>query len=160
MLRANAKNMQNDVLISLSVLIGLTFTYLLKMPVIDSIAALIVSVWIIKVAVQIFLKTNVELMDGIKDKKIYDIIFKAIDSVEGVKNPHRVVVRNVGHNLKIGADIEVDGSLSLQAAHELSHKVEQCIRSKIDNLFDVTIHIEPIGDKTTEKEYGISRENL
>jgi cation diffusion facilitator family transporter len=160
MLRANAKNMQNDVLISLSVLTGLIFTRLLKMPVIDSIAALLVSAWIIKVAVQIFLKTNVELMDGIKDKKIYDIIFKAIDSVEGVKNPHRVVVRNVGHNLKVGADIEVDGDLSLKAAHELSHKVEQSIRSKIDNLFDVTIHIEPIGDKTIEKKYGISRDNL
>ncbi len=160
MLRANAKNMQNDILISISVLIGLTFTHLLKMPVIDSIAALIVSAWIIKVAVQIYLKTNVELMDGIKDKKIYDIIFKAIDSVEGVNNPHRVVVRNVGHRLKIGADIEVDGNLSLHAAHELSNKVEESIRAKIDNLFDVTIHIEPIGDKTIEKEYGISRENL
>ena len=148
MLRANAKNMQNDVLISLSVLIGLIFTHLLKMPVIDSIAALIVSIWIVKVAVQIFLKTNVELMDGIKDNKIYNIIFKAIDSVEGVTNPHRVVVRNVGHNL------------SLKEAHELSNKVEESIRSKIDNLFDVTIHVEPIGDKTIEKEYGISRENL
>jgi cation diffusion facilitator family transporter len=160
MLRANAKNMQNDIFISLSVLIGLIFTHLLKMPVIDSIAALIVSVWIIKVAVQISLKTNVELMDGIKDKKIYDVIFKSIDSVEGVKNPHRIVVRNVGHKLKIGADIEVDGSLSLHEAHKLSHKVEQSIRSKIDNLFDVTIHIEPIGDRTVEKKYGISRENL
>lgn len=160
MLRANAKNMQNDVLISLSVLIGLIFTQLLKMPVIDCIAALIVSVWIVKVAVQIFLKTNVELMDGIKDYKIYYIIFKAIDSVEGVNNPHRVVVRNVGHKLKIGADIEVDGNMSLQEAHELSNKVEESIRSKIDNLFDVTIHVEPIGDKTIEKEYGISRENL
>ena len=160
MLRANAKNMQNDVLISLSVLIGLIFTHLLKMPVIDSIAALIVSIWIVKVAVQIFLKTNVELMDGIKDNKIYNIIFKAIDSVEGVTNPHRVVVRNVGHKLKIGADIEVDGNMSLQEAHELSNKVEESIRSKIDNLFDVTIHVEPIGDKTIEKEYGISRENL
>ena len=160
MLRANAKNMQNDVLISLSVLIGLIFTHLLKMPVIDSIAALIVSIWIVKVAVQIFLKTNVELMDGIKDNKIYNIIFKAIDSVEGVTNPHRVVVRNVGHKLKIGADIEVDGNLSLKEAHELSNKVEESIRSKIDNLFDVTIHVEPIGDKTIEKEYGISRENL
>jgi cation diffusion facilitator family transporter len=160
MLRANAKNMQNDILVSFSVLIGLIFTHLLKMPVIDSVAALIVGAWIIKVAVQIYLKTNVEIMDGIKDKKIYDIIFKAIDSVEGVKNPHRVVVRNVGHRLKIGADIEVDGNLSLQSAHELSNKVEESIRSKIDNLFDVTIHIEPIGDKTIEKEYGISRENL
>jgi len=160
MLKANAKNMQNDVLISLSVLTGLIFTHLLKMPVIDSIAALVVSAWIIKVAMQIFLKTNVELMDGIEDKKIYNIIFKAIDSVEGVKNPHRIVVRSVGHKLKIGADIEVDGDLSLKKAHELAHKVEQSIRSKIDNLFDVTIHVEPTGDKTAEIKYGISRENL
>jgi cation diffusion facilitator family transporter len=160
MLKANAKNMQNDVFISLSVLVGLVSTRLLKMPVIDSVAALLVSAWIIKVAVQIFLRTNVELMDGVKDKKIYDIIFKAIDSVQGVKNPHRVVVRNVGHKLKIGADIEVDGTLSLQKAHELAHKVEQSIRSKIDNLFDVIIHVEPIGDKTAETKYGISRENL
>ncbi len=160
MLKANAKNMQNDVFISLSVLVGLVSTRLLKMPFIDSIAALLVSLWIIKVAVQIFLRTNVELMDGVKDKKIYDIIFKAIDSVQGVKNPHRIVVRNVGHKLKIGADIEVDGTLSLQKAHELAHKVEQSIRSKIDNLFDVNIHVEPIGDKTAETKYGISRENL
>jgi cation diffusion facilitator family transporter len=160
MLKANAKNMQNDVFISLSVLAGLVSTHLLKMPVIDSIAALLVSAWIIKVAVQIFIRTNVELMDGVEDKKIYDIIFKAIDSVQGVKNPHRVVVRNVGHQLKVGADIEVDGTLSLIKAHELAHKVEQSIRSKIDNLFDVSIHVEPIGDKTAETKYGISRENL
>ena len=160
MLKANAKNMQNDIFISLSVLVGLVSTRLLKMPVIDSIAALLVSAWIIKVAVQIYLRTNVELMDGVKDKKIYDIIFKAIDSVQGVKNPHRIVVRNVGYKLKIGADIEVDGTLSLQEAHELAHKVEQSIRSKIDNLFDVNIHVEPIGDKTAETKYGISRENL
>jgi cation diffusion facilitator family transporter len=160
MLKANAKNMQNDVFISLSVLVGLVSTRLLKMPVIDSVAALLVSAWVIKVAIQIFLRTNVELMDGVKDKKIYDIIFKAIDSVQGVKNPHRVVVRNMGHKLKIGADIEVDGTLSLQKAHDLAHKVEQSIRSKIDNLFDVIIHVEPIGDKTAETKYGISRENL
>ena len=160
MLKANAKNMQNDIFISLSVLVGLVSTRLLKMPVIDSIAALLVSAWIIKVAVQIFLRTNVELMDGVKDKEIYDIIFKAIDSVQGVKNPHRIVVRNVGYKLKIGADIEVDGTLSLQEAHELAHKVEQSIRSKIDNLFDVNIHVEPVGDKTAETKYGISRENL
>jgi cation diffusion facilitator family transporter len=160
MLKANAKNMQNDILISFSVLTGLIFTRLLKMPVIDSIAALAVSAWIIKVAVQIFLKTNIELMDGIEDNKIYNTIFEAIDAVKGVKNPHRIVVRTVGHKLKIGADIEVDGDLSLKKAHELAHKVEQSIRSKIDNLFDVTIHVEPVGDNTAETKYGISRENL
>ena len=160
MLIANAKNMQNDVLISFSVLIGLISSHIFKMPVIDSIAALIVSAWILKVAIQIFLQTNLELMDGTKDYKIYDQIFKAIDSVEGVQNPHRVTVRNIGYKLKIGVDIEVDGNLSLKRAHEISHEVEQSIKSRIDDLFDVSIHVEPIGDNTEEKEYGISRDSL
>ena len=160
MLIANAKNMQNDVLISFSVLIGLISSHIFKMPVIDSIAALIVSAWILKVAIQIFLQTNLELMDGTKDYKIYDQIFKAIDSVEGVQNPHRVTIRNIGYKLKIGVDIEVDGNLSLKRAHEISHEVEQSIKSRIDDLFDVSIHVEPIGDNTEEKEYGISRDSL
>ena len=160
MLIANAKNMQNDVLISFSVLIGLISSHIFKMPVIDSIAALIVSAWILKVAIQIFLQTNLELMDGTKDYKIYNQIFKAIDSVEGVQNPHRVTVRNIGYKLKIGVDIEVDGNLSLKRAHEISHEVEQSIKSRIDDLFDVSIHVEPIGDNTEEKEYGISRDSL
>jgi cation diffusion facilitator family transporter len=160
MLIANARNMQNDVLISISVLTGLISTHIFKMPVLDSIVALIVSAWILKVAIQIFLQTNLELMDGIKDYKIYDRIFKAIDSVDGVQNPHRVTVRNIGYKLKIGVDIEVDGSLTLKRAHEISHDVEQSIKSNIDNLFDVSIHIEPIGDKTEEKKYGVSRKSL
>ena len=160
MLIANAKNMQNDVLISFSVLIGLISSHIFKMPVIDSIAALIVSAWILKVAIQIFLQTNLELMDGTKDYKIYNQIFKAIDSVEGVQNPHRVTVRNIGYKLKIGVDIEVDGNLTLKRAHEISHEVEQSIKSKINDLFDVSIHVEPIGDNTEEKEYGISRDSL
>lgn len=160
MLIANAKNMQNDVLISFSVLIGLISSHIFKMPVIDSIAALIVSAWILKVAIQIFLQTNLELMDGTKDYKIYNQIFKAIDSVEGVQNPHRVTVRNIGYKLKIGVDIEVDGNLTLKRAHEISHEVEQSIKSRIDDLFDVSIHVEPIGDNTEEKEYGISRDSL
>jgi len=119
-----------------------------------------VSAWILKVAIQIFLQTNLELMDGTKDYKIYDQIFKAIDSVEGVQNPHRVTVRNIGYKLKIGVDIEVDGNLTLKRAHEISHEVEQSIKSRIDDLFDVSIHVEPIGDNTEEKEYGISRDSL
>lgn len=160
MLIANAKNMQNDMLISFSVLTGLVSTHIFNTPLLDSIAALVVSVWILRVAIQIFLQTNLELMDGTKDYKIYDQIFKAIDSVDGVQNPHRVTVRNIGYKLKIGVDIEVNGDLTLKRAHEISHEVEQSIKSNIDNLFDVSIHVEPIGDKTKEKKYGISRQSL
>jgi cation diffusion facilitator family transporter len=160
MLIANGKNMQNDVVISSSVLVGLIFIFIFKLPILDRIAALIVSLWILKVAYQIFMQTNLELMDGTKDCSVYDKIFKAIEAVDGVHNPHRVRARNIGHKLMIAIDMEVDGNLSLHKAHELAHQVEKSIKESIDNVFDVTIHVEPLGDKITEKDLGISRNDL
>jgi len=160
MLIANGKNMQNDVLISSSVLLGLIFIFVLKIPILDRITALIVSFWILKVAIQIFMQTNVELMDGTKDCTVYDKLFKVIETIEGVHNPHRVRVRSIGDKLMIAIDIEVDGNLSLSQAHEIAHQVEQAIQLRIENVFDVTIHVEPLGDKISEKKLGISRDKL
>jgi cation diffusion facilitator family transporter len=160
MLIANGKNMQNDVIISGSVLLGLVFIYVLKMPVLDTITALLVSLWVLRVAVNIFRETSLELMDGTKDCTIYEKIFDAIDAVEGAHHPHRVRARNIGHKIMIAIDLEVDGELKMREAHDIAHKVEDSIKSKIDNVFDVAIHIEPLGDKKEEKAFGIDKDNL
>lgn len=160
MLVANGRNMQNDVLISCAVLVGLFFTFILKMPVIDHIAALIVSFWILKVAYEIFMESNYDLMDGLKDCSVYDEIFKAIETVKDVHNPHRVRARKIGNKILVGVDIEVDGKLTLNQAHHISHMVEQSIKQRIENIFDVVIHVEPVGDEIKEKEIGVSRKDL
>jgi cation diffusion facilitator family transporter len=160
MLIANGKNMQNDVIISGSVLVGLIFIYILKMPVLDTIFALMVSLWILWVAFNIFRETSLELMDGVKDCTIYDRIFSAIESVEGAHHPHRVRARNIGHKMMIAIDLEVDGDLSLRQAHEIAHKVENAIKANIENIFDVAIHIEPVGNNLEEEEFGIDKNNL
>jgi divalent metal cation (Fe/Co/Zn/Cd) transporter len=64
MIIANAKNMQNDVIISLSVLLGLAFTFIFKMPILDIITAFAVSGWIMYVAFKIFMESNVELISS------------------------------------------------------------------------------------------------
>jgi cation diffusion facilitator family transporter len=160
MLIANGRNMQNDVIISGSVLLGLFFIYIFKMPVLDIITALLVSLWVLRVAVNIFKETSLELMDGTKDCTIYEKIFDAIEAIEGAHHPHRVRARNIGHKIMIAIDLEVDGELTLHEAHEIAHRVEDSIKSKIDNVFDVAIHIEPLGDKKEEKAFGITKENL
>jgi cation diffusion facilitator family transporter len=160
MLIANGRNMQNDVLISGSVLVGLIFIYLFKMPVLDTIFALMVSIWVLWVAYKIFRETSLELMDGVKDCTIYERIFSAIEAVEGAHHPHRVRARNIGHKLMIAIDLEVEGDISLRQAHEIAHQVEESIKSRIENIFDVAIHIEPLGDHIDEKPFGIEKNNL
>ncbi len=160
MLIANSKNMQNDILISSSVLLGLVFIFVFKLPLLDRITAFIVSFWILRTAYKIFMQTNLELMDGTKDCSVYNKIFEAIESVDGVHNPHRVRARDIGDKLMIVIDMEVDGNLSLYKAHEMAHKVEQSIKDKVNNIFDIVIHVEPVGDDISEKDFGISRNNL
>ena len=48
MLTANAVNMRNDVVISSGVLLGLIFTFIFKLPILDSVTGLIISLFMIK----------------------------------------------------------------------------------------------------------------
>lgn len=160
MLMANAKNMKNDVVISLSVLAGLFFTFVLKLPVIDQLTALIVSLWIMKVAYDIFRETNTELMDGVEDPTVYKKIFNAIEKVDGVRNPHRVRSRQINGMHMIVVDIEVDGNTTLYRAHEIAHDVEESIRHDVQDIYDIVVHVEPFGDMQSEKPAGVKREDL
>ncbi len=64
MLVADAKNMRADIAVSVGVLVGLAFTIQFDLPAVDTVVALLISVWIMFVAFQIFLDTNTELMEG------------------------------------------------------------------------------------------------
>lgn len=160
MLKANARNMQNDVLISVSVLVGLVFTFLLEMPVLDSVTALFVSIWILKVGFQIFMQTNRDLMDANTDPGLYKKVFGAVAQVEGAANPHRVRIRKIGNYYMVALDLEVNGDISSREAHEICVKVEDLIRRDLDNVFDIMIHIEPAGFEHDEEVYGVSPHNL
>lgn len=160
MLMANAKNMQGDVLISGAVLLGLLTSRFFNLPILDPIAALLVSIWIIWVAIRIFLETNMELMDGNVEKEVYEEVFKITESISGVLNPHRMRIRKIGPKKMINIDIEVNGSITLSEAHRIAHKVEDTIKKRVDDVFDVAIHVEPFGDHIKEKDLGISKKEL
>ena len=160
MLIANGINMRNDVITSSSVLLGLVFTFVFELPILDSVTALLVSALIMKSAVGIFAESNVELMDGVEDPSIYDKIFKAVEQVDGAQSPHRVRCRMIDKRYAITLDIEVDGESTVNQAHELSHRVEESIRKAIPEIFDINIHIEPIGDSREHEAFGFSKEKM
>ena len=160
MLIANAKNMQSDVIISVSVLLGLIFAFILKMPVLDTVTAFVVSIWIMYVAFKIFMETNKELMDGVENTDIYKTIIDTVNEVKGAYNPHRIRVRKISHLCEVSLDIEVDGNLSLNEAHKIAAKVESELKKKIKDIYDVLVHVEPIGNKEPDEVYGVSEKHL
>jgi len=159
MIKANAKNMTGDVLISVGVLIGLAISSLTGSAYADTIAAILIGAWIIKTAVSIFLETNLELMDGSSGIEPYRVIAAAVNSVEGASHPHRARMRKIAGFWDIDLDIDVDPGLTVQDAHSIASKVESEIKSRLDNVFDIMIHIEPRGDDTAER-YGLSEDDM
>ncbi|MFV0468341.1 MAG: cation diffusion facilitator family transporter [Dysgonomonas sp.] len=160
MLIANAKNMRNDVIISTGVLLGLFFTFILKTPILDSITSLIISIFIIKSSINIFMDSNAELLDGVKDTSIYNRIFEAVAQVPGATNPHRVRSRQIGNMYAITLDIEVNGDMTLKDAHAIAEQVENSIKGTIENVYDVLIHVEPEGMEHPPERFGIDEQML
>jgi len=155
MLIANGKNMRGDVVISLSVLVGLVFTFVLDMPVLDRVFALLVSLWILKVAIGIFREANTELMDGSAKSELYVALFEAVASVPGAGNPHRARIRHLGSLLVADLDIEVATHLSVGEAHEIAVRVESAIKARMPEVYDIIVHVEPAGNAEEGERYGL-----
>lgn len=160
MLLADARNMMNDVVVALAVLVGLFVTRVFAVRYLDSAMAIGVSLWIIKVAFTIFWETNAELMEGVDDPEVYRKIFDVIESVPGAHHPHRTRVRKLNRMLVVDLDVEVDARLTVEAGHNIGRSVEKAIKASIANIYDVIVHIEPLGNIEQEEKYGLSERKL
>ncbi|MBQ1672337.1 MAG: cation transporter [Treponema sp.] len=162
MVKANALNMKNDIIMSLGILVGLFLSEQFKLPILDPIIALLVGLWVIKNAAKLFLQVNFELMDGNADNSLYKKLFSAVSSVQGVHNPHKARIRKMASLFDIDLDIEVDPAMTVYDAHEKAEQVEEAIREVIPEAYDILIHIEPLGSDSHQREekYGLKPEDM
>jgi cation diffusion facilitator family transporter len=161
-LKANAKNMAGDVLISLGVLVGVSASIALNQPILDPIVAGLVGLWVVRTAVRLFMETNIELMDGNTDTAVYRTMFAAVYTVPGAHNPHRARMRRIAGFWDVDIDIEVEPQLTVEEAHRIACEVERAIKAKLDNIYDIMVHVEPRGDKDSDPQegYGLSASEL
>ncbi len=160
LLIADAKNMRNDVIVSVAVLITLFLVKFTGFVWVDAVAALLISFWIMGVAISIFKESDTELMEGHQNLEDYEKIFTAIATVNEAKNPHKLRIKRMGHMLIIDLDIEVPGDYSVLKGHQISKEVEIAIKGALENVYDVHIHVEPFGNMEEDECYGVSREEL
>ena len=158
MILANAKNMAADVLISVSVLVGLVVSAYTGSSIADTIMAILIGAWIMKTAIGIFLEANLELMDGSSDLESYQIIFDAVSAVKGASNPHRARMRRIGGYWDISFDIDVDPQCTVLEGHDIAVQVENEIRARLDGIHDIMIHVEPQGSDDSGEMFGVSEE--
>jgi cation diffusion facilitator family transporter len=57
---------------------------------------------------------------------------------------HHVTVHDLGGKLTVSIDLEVDGEMALNAAHDIAHELERNIRDEFGEDVEVDTHIEPL----------------
>ena len=57
---------------------------------------------------------------------------------------HHVTVHDLGGKLTVSIDLEVDGEMALNAAHDIAHEFERNIREEFGEDVEVDTHIEPL----------------
>ena len=142
---ATAWHHRCDALSSIAVLVGIGCAMFLgeSWRVLDPIAALIVSVLIAIVSVQIALPSINELLEISLPDDVNEEIGKVIMSVDGVKKFHRLRTRKNGSVVVMGFHIKVDPKMTIVEAHDVANATEKALRDKYGAATIINVPIPP-----------------
>ena len=146
MLKANAWHHRSDALSSIVVFVGILgslngYLYL------DGVAAIVVGSMIIYIAWELGLGATKELVDTSIDADQIERLYHVIGQISGVNSVHSLRTRKNGHKISCDVHVQVDPFLSVSEGHIISVSVERVAKSCLENLNDVTVHIDPEDDE-------------
>lgn len=147
MLIADSQNTMSDVWVSLSVIAGLALCAA-GVPVADPIVSLVVALFIVRAAVEVFRQVNVSLVDRARLPE--EDVKKLVEEVDGVHEAHAVRTRGTEDATFADMHVLVDPSMTVTQAHAVASNVERAVKAVYPQVVDVVVHIEP--DNETERE--------
>lgn len=142
---ANAWHHRSDAVSSLGTLVGIAGAMFLgdRWRILDPIAAIVVSVFIVKSGYDIVKPCISELLEAsLPDDKEKEII-RLVKSVPGIEYVHNLRTRRIGNSIAIDMHALMDGNLTLSEAHEKATAAEKAIKHAFGNNSIINIHMEP-----------------
>ncbi len=141
MLRANAYHSRSDSLSSFAVLIGLIGSFM-GYPFLDSVAAIVVGIFIIKVGMELGWKAIYELTESGVKKEEKQEIENTISVLPGVKQIHQLRTRKLGGKVFLDVHVLIEPDSSASEGHFIAETACVALQNKIKNIEDITVHID------------------
>ena len=115
----------------------------LGFPVMDSIASIIICVFILKLAVEIIIDSLKKMLDTSCGTEFEEQISEFIMKESGVKRIDLLNTRMFGNKVYIDVEIAVDRNSTLLAAHKIAEDVHDEIEKHFPNVKHVMVHVNP-----------------
>ena len=143
---ANAWHHRSDALSSLGTLAGIGCAYFLgeKWRIADPIAALLVAVFIFKIALDLIRTGLGELLEKSLPADVEQEILSIVTANPEVREPHNLRTRRIGASIAIEVHVRVDGAMSVAHSHALTVDIEHRLRARFGAGTMIAIHVEPL----------------
>lgn len=143
---ANAWHHRSDAFSSIGTFIGIGGAICLgeQWRILDPLAAIVVSIFIMRVAVQLLKPCVDELLERSLPAETENIILDIIRSFPEVSEPHHLRTRRIGNHLAIEVHIRMNGNTPLAEAHSLASEVEKRLKYEFGKDTHIGIHMEPL----------------
>lgn len=142
---ANAWHHRSDALSSVGAAAGIAGAIFLgpKWRILDPLAAVVVSIFILIMAVKFLVSCISEFMEHSLSEDIENEIINTVMSFEFVKNVHNLRTRKIGNGIAMDMHVVMDGDLSLEKSHQYTKDIENLLRSRFGDKSFIYLHVEP-----------------
>lgn len=141
-LMADAWHHRSDSLSSIGSMAGIIGARL-GYPVCDPIASVIICVFIVKAAYEIFKDAVDKMMDTACDAETLENMRRVITAQEGVLGIDRLQTRLFGARIYVDVEIAADGKLPLREAHVIAERVHEAIENSFGEVKHCMVHVNP-----------------
>lgn len=142
---ANAWHHRSDALSSIGTAVGVGGALFLgaKWTVLDPIAAVIVSLFIVATALNLLKQTMDELMERSLPEDIENDILSIAGAEPEVSEIHHLRTRRIGNNIAMTMHLRLPGDITLYHAHEHASNIERRLRERFGSGTYIGLHLEP-----------------
>lgn len=145
-LMADAWHHRSDALSSVGSFVGILGARL-GCPIMDPIASVVICIFILKAAIDIFKDAIDRMVDHSCDEKTEDKMRQAVLEVPGVKGVDVLQTRLFGSKIYVDLEISADGQQSLNDAHAIAERVHHMIENTFQDVKHCMVHVNPYTGK-------------
>ena len=143
---ADAWHHRSDAFSSIGALIGIAGARL-GYPVLDPLASVIICVFIMKVAFDIFREATNKMVDRACDSDFGEKLLKYVLEQDGVMGIYNLRTRLFGNRIYVDVEIYADGEKTLNQAHAVAEEVHKGIEKNFPEVKHIMVHVNPWGCK-------------
>ena len=141
-LKADAWDHRSDAFSSVGALIGIGAA-LLGVRVMEPVASIVICLFILKVAVDIFREAIDKMIDHACDGETEKAICACVEQQEGVIKVDMLHTREFGRKIYVDLEISADGEITLNQAHSIAQQVHDRVEQEFPDVKHIMVHVNP-----------------